>query len=53
MPLAFVLPLPPGEGGGEGVCATPPSIPHPNPLPEGEGTYKIPQQAGRELGWQG
>jgi hypothetical protein len=38
MPLAFVLPLPEGEGGGEGVWATPASIPHPNPLPEGEGT---------------
>jgi hypothetical protein len=33
------LPLPPGEGGGEG-CATPsplPPAPHPGPLPQGEG----------------
>ncbi len=43
-----VLPLPPGEGGGEGQAAhelsaarnTTPAAPHPNPLPEGEGTRK-------------
>ena len=42
--LMSLLPLPPGEGRGEGPCpehrgplsqATPP---HPNPLPGGEGT---------------
>jgi formate dehydrogenase iron-sulfur subunit len=33
-----VLPLPLGEGGGEGSCEMPPAILHPNPLPEGEGT---------------
>jgi predicted ATPase/class 3 adenylate cyclase/DNA-binding winged helix-turn-helix (wHTH) protein len=36
-PGAF-LPLPPGEGGGEGSFVMPPSLPHPNPLSEGEGT---------------
>jgi DNA-binding winged helix-turn-helix (wHTH) protein len=41
-PGAF-LPLPPGEGGGEGFYAMSPSIPHPNPLPEREGTKYRPQ----------
>ena len=40
------LPLPPGEGGGEGSCAMTPSSPHPYPLPEGEGTRNLPQKAG-------
>src|SRR5258708_5527429 len=43
---AFLLPLPPGEGGGEGksekslLCSRMhfAASPHPNPLPEGEGT---------------
>jgi DNA polymerase-3 subunit gamma/tau len=44
------LPLPPGEGRGEGElrktaseqAASAPTSPHPNPLPEGEGTGEAP-----------
>jgi hypothetical protein len=41
----LLLPLPPGEGWGEGVCQIAQLYvrPHPNPLPGGEGT-----RAGRE-----
>ena len=39
----FLLPLPLGEGWGEGLCG--PAIgawdPHPSPLPEGEGTRQL------------
>ena len=38
---ALLPPLPPGEGGGEGSCAMPPFIPHPNPVPEAEGTKSL------------
>jgi len=41
--------LPPGEGGGEGSYAMHPFIPHPNPLPPGEGTKSLPQKPGS--GW--
>jgi cytochrome c-type biogenesis protein CcmH len=41
---ALLPPLPPGEGGGEGSYAMHPFIPHPNPLPEGEGTKSLPHK---------
>jgi cytochrome c-type biogenesis protein CcmH len=46
---AFLPPLPPGEGGGEGSCAMPPFIPHPNPLPEGTRSlpHKVPHRERR------
>jgi hypothetical protein len=40
-----LLPLPPGEGGDEGPAAMPPTFPHPNPLPEGEGTKNLLREA--------
>src|SRR5436309_15696784 len=45
----FLPPLPPGEGRGEGPRVwRRPSVtpPHPNPLPEGEGTRRRPQGSG-------
>ena len=37
--FALVSPLPPGEGQGEGIFPQPHDLPHPNPLPEGEGGF--------------
>src|SRR5688500_3135173 len=48
---APVLPLPPGEGGGEGArqskCSRTPDAPSPYPLPEGEGTIEGTRYARR------
>src|SRR5262245_63856218 len=48
-----LLPLPPGEGGGEGAPAIPASFPHHNSFALGEGARNLPRKEGRGVcvGW--